>query len=446
MNVGEIIAEIKRYGFGSGTGHTDDTIRALINTSQSEILSAATWPFAQKKVTINLSSNASSIAAPSDVSKVEAVYLLSVQNNQATNRKLIRLSPADFLELEANDLVDPVTAPSLYYSVFSSSLLGSNGDRNNEPGETIRILPKYNAAQTGTLWYSSQAPILSGSFDHPFIPVRYHYMLVDGALARLYGATDQPDQAKAAEERFSARLEQMKSDLLETNLDRFDALTSGYSVGSIIKEVRDHGFDRAGDSLIKLWINDVINELAGMDNWPWLEKGPVEITANANTPLITLPADCAKPMKVQFKDGDINLFRERQDLLLDKYGVDVLDEPGDPERYSMWGTDPSGVPQIRLFPIPQRNVTLNLWYLKVPTPLASVSDMPPFPVRHHRLLVLGVLLRACQMMGDEQSLSKLPIFKEEYDERLQRMRDDLMRPQIDNPDYMPMDGDPESSF
>ena len=313
-------------------------------------------------------------------------------------------------------------------------------------GDQIRVLPVNTTDQLLTLWYSRQAPILAGNNDLPFIPVRYHYILVDGALSRLYASTDQPEQAKLAEERFNMRLEQMKSDLLDTNLDRFDALTTGYSVGSIIKEVRDHGFDRAGDSLIKLWINDVINELSGMDNWPWLEKGPVEITASANEPFLVLPADCAKPMKLQFKEGDINLFRERQDMLLDKYGVDVLEEEGDPERYSMWGTTPAGVPQIRLFPIPQRSVTLNLWYLKIPTPLSAIADMPPFPVRHHRLLVLGVLLRACQMIADEKSLSKLPIFKGEYDERLQRMRDDLMRPQIDNPDYVPMDGDPESSF
>ena len=435
MNLGEIIAEIKRYGFGTGTGHDDTTIKALINTSQSEILSAATWPFTQKSVSPAIAPNSEYISAPSDISKIESIYI----ELGATKRKLIRVSPADFLELEAA----PITSgPSLYYTIFSSSLL----ENNASPGDKIKILPTSTSGQVATIWYSRQAPLLDSSTDSPFIPVRYHYMLVDGALARLYSSTDQPDQARAAEERFNARLEQMKNDLLDTNLDRFDALTTGYSVGSIIKEVRDHGFDRAGDSLIKLWVNDVINELAGMDNWPWLEKGPVAITATANEPVILLPSDCAKPMKVQFKDGDINLFRERQDLLLDKYGVDVLDEAGDPERYSMWGTNSAGIPQIRLFPIPDREVTLNLWYLKTPTPLSAVSDMPPFPVRHHRLLVLGVLLRACQMMGDEKSLSKLPIFKDEYEERLQRMRDDLMRPQIDNPDYMPMDGDPESSF
>lgn len=434
MNLGEITAEIKRYGFGSGTGHTDDTIKALINTSQSEILSAATWPFAQTSSSVTVGANSDTATAPSDLSKIEAFYI----NTGSTKRKLVRISPADYLELEASQTT---TGPSLYYSVFSSSLLSSGS-----AGDQIKLLPKSTSSQTGTIWYSRQAPLLNSSGDIPFIPVRYHYILVDGALARLYGSTDQPDQAKAAEERVAARLEQMKSDLLDTNLDRFDALTTGYSVGSIVKEVRDHGFDRAGDSLIKLWINDVINELAGMDNWPWLEKGPIAITATANEPVIVLPSDCAKPMKVQFEDGDINLFRERQDLLLDKYGVDVLDEKGDPERYTLWGTTSAGIPQIRLFPTPERELTLNLWYLKTPSPLSAISDMPPFPVRHHRLLVLGVLLRACQMMGDEKSLSKLPIFKEEYDERLQRMRDDLMRPQIDNNDYMPMDGDPESSF
>jgi hypothetical protein len=254
------------------------------------------------------------------------------------------------------------------------------------------------------------------------------------------------DQAKAAEERTALRIEQMKADLLETTLDRRDALTSGYSVGSIIKEVRDHGFDRAGDSLIRLWINDVINELAGADNWPWLETGPVEIETVSGEALLQLPSDCAKPMKIQFPGSNINLFRERHDLLLDKYATDVEKETGQPERYAMWGTSAEGVPSIRLFPVPNGSYSLRLWYQRVPQPLNTIDDLPPFPARHHRLLVLGVLVRATQMMGDEQSLAKLPLFKEEFDERLEKMRNDLLRPQLDNNDYVPMDGDPESSF
>ena len=112
MKLSELIAEVKRYGFGTGTGHSDDTIKALINTSQSEILSAATWPFAQRNDIVVVEPDSNIVTAPEDLSKLEAVYL----STGSTKRKLVRVSPLDFLELEASQTA---TGSSLYYSVFS---------------------------------------------------------------------------------------------------------------------------------------------------------------------------------------------------------------------------------------------------------------------------------------------------------------------------------------
>lgn len=441
MTLTELIAEIKRYGFGDGTGHSDATLTTLLNTSVSEILAAASWPFTEASTSVTVAANNTAVTTPSNFSKARALFLAPYDTGTGLDTgpasKIVYTTSQDFIELRAQSTT---SGAPLYYSVLNAGLLSSS------PADQIGIHPKSDGDYRGTLYYTRQAPAMSAGTDKPFIPERYHYILIDATLVRLYGSTDQADQAKAAEDRYNARLEQMKIDLLDVSLDRRDALTSAYSVGSIVKEVRDHGFDKAGDSLIKLWINDVINELAGSDNWPWLEKGPEPITVDAGEAEIILPDDCAKPLKLQMPSNDINLFRERHDMLLDTYSTDVTELTGTPERYAMWGTTATGIPKIRLFPTPDREYSLNLWYQKVPEPLDSINDLPPFPARHHRLLVLGVLVRACQMLGDEQSLAKLPIFKTEFDERLERMRNDLMRPQLDNNDYVPMDGDPENPF
>lgn len=441
MTLSELIAEIKRYGFGDGTGHSDSTITTLINTAISEVLAEANWPFTEASSSVTLVQNATTVDTPSDFSKTKSLFLAPYDTNTGLDtgpvKKLVYLPSQDFIELNTPNVSQGTPQ---YYTVLKAGLLNAN------PADQIAIHPKPNGAYRGTFWYMRQAPELSGGSNKPFIPNRYHYILVDRVLSRLYHSTDQPDQGKLAEERYAARLEQMKIDLLDVSLDRRDALSSGYAVGSIIKEVRDHGFDRAGDALIKVWINDVLHELSGMDNWPWLEKGPVTLTVNAGDGIVTLPSDCAKPIKLQLPSQNMNVFRERHDLLLDKYSTDVTEESGTPERYAMWSTTDAGVPRIRLFPTPERQYTFNLWYQKVPEALTTIDQLPPFPARHHRILVLGVLIRAAQMMGDEQSLAKLPIFQDDFEKRLERMRNDLLRAQLDNNDYVPMDGDPESPF
>jgi hypothetical protein len=414
MNLQEIIDEIKRYGFGD-LDYNEAAIKVAVNAAYGEVQSEGAFPFTEAgPSTVTLTDLQNGVARRS-LTDIDARFnkVRTVSHNQT---KLRYLEPDEFFQLRISD---SATSGPLYYTIWNGQL--QVWKLNSVDGVSLQM------------YYHRTFPDLSISTDVPAMPSRYHYLLVIGALKRMYSATDEDDKASFFTELWSQGLDQMKADIPTVEFDRTELIGSSYSLGSISKMVREHGFTDIGNSIIQLYANQVIREISSQYNLTFLERGPEEFLIDGD--LLTLPADCAKPRRIMINDG--NGRRMLENRMIDDLWEDIEEDSetttGRPEAYAIWGTDTSGRNQIRIYPTPDRPYEAKIWYLSTPAQMAQIGDTPPLPAQHHGLVLYGVLYKCSLAATDEVLASKIPIYKQEFDERVSEMLNDMMRPTLDKP-------------
>lgn len=406
MNLGEIRAEIKRYGFGD-LDYNDAAIDGVINAAYRDIQSEGAFPFTEvgpTTVALSTSGPISTTTLPSDYNKVRAI---TVGGN-----KLRYLNQDDFIQMQ---ITNTGTGTPEYYTIWNSELL---------------VWPLPAGATNATVWYHQTLTALTSDSHIPDMPDRWHYLLVYGALERLYSATDEDDKRSIYSEQWARMIEQMKDDLGTTEFDRTEVIGSDYSLGSIAKLVREHGFEDIGNSQISLFANQTIRELCSRYNWSFLEKGPVELTIDSD--VVALPADCAKPRRITI--DNCQLEHQKMESVWRGISEKSTETTGQPEIYSIWGFDTDGeTKKINVFPTPTQSYAAKLWYVTKAPAITDVTDVPPFPAAHHGVILYGVLLKCAIASADEINISKINIFRDEYNNRLEEMFQDLMQDTYDSP-------------
>lgn len=206
-------------------------------------------------------------------------------------------------------------------------------------------------------------------------------------------------------------------------------------VSEMISDLGDHGFtDTDEDTKLRV-LQDAIWEIDGLRPWPYLETS-VDLTFGGSSPLATnFPADFRAALKLKNTASGV--------LLEPADAADVEEMSG--AQLSQVATPLVYYPeaeQIRLWPVPPSGTTVRMRYLRVSPEItaATLESALLLPKRHHRLIVLGALVRLYDMEDDVELGQR---FQQHFDVRLERMVEDLFRKQYDRADYVRVH-DPDS--
>lgn len=183
MNLSALIAEVQARGFDTVSSAR---ITTWINVAYNELLETADWPF--------LTATASGIA-PLTISDLRTIESVAIADR--------KLEPADRRDLSDRYMDLSVEGTPESYFLTSAT--------------TLDTYPRGTDTLTVRYW---KAPAeLSGS-DTPVIPARYHYAIVDWAVARAYEDSDEPQMAAAARAAGDRLLQAMTTSLLNGQHDR----------------------------------------------------------------------------------------------------------------------------------------------------------------------------------------------------------------------------------
>jgi hypothetical protein len=197
MDVAEIIVVLNNHGFED----TDTTEKMeALNDAYYDFCSREDWPFLEAEASLSITSGSVNVTEPTDLSKVLAIRIASIP------RKLV---PERYENIITADPDLAVTgAPRAYYFV----------------GDQLRIYPTPDANYTASIYYSRFPTELSSSEVEAniLIPKRHQRLLVTGTLYKLYLMEDDPDLSNQFERHFENRIERVRADMHNRQLDRTD--------------------------------------------------------------------------------------------------------------------------------------------------------------------------------------------------------------------------------
>lgn len=197
-------------------------------------------------------------------------------------------------------------------------------------------------------------------------------------------------------------------------------------VSDLIAEIDDHGFEDAETARKAGVINDTLQDICSREPWPFLEDS-VTLTFDGITAYPSnWPADFSKVLSIIDLSTGVKLAPERREVMRQSLTRSLADG-GLPTIYYFLGTRAS------FYPVPSEDYELAMDYLVSHPTITDTSVEADIllPARHHRALVLGALYKL-YALEDDPELSAL--FKQEYEDKLLVMREDLSRLQYDRPD------------
>lgn len=421
MTLTEIQDAVKPHGFSD---QSTTTLNRWINDAYFKIVGAENWPFLEKgPYTLNTAaSTAAATNTPADLGKVLSIISTS------GGTKLARLSRDAYLaRLAADGTAD---GTPLFYTIYA--------------GE-IRLYPEPSGTPSYNLYYLSDPAALSAGSDVPLIPERYHHLIVTGALMNGYRQFDDTENVGITTSEFGSGLQQMIEDVMQKDLDKTEHMGTVNTLGSLRQELRDAGFTDLGDSLLTTYLNDTLYDIASRQPWPQLRKVTTVDTVT-DAEVLELPDDVAKPVAIFDSQGN-KLTRLSGDYYADEtsYARISGNERGEPRAYTIWGftededvsNEDSGVgPTIRLYPKPNAEYELEIWYIKNPDTLTAFSSKLKIPQGYRRLVILGALARCAAITTNDKLAAKGETWDGLFERGLERMQMDLLRDHYDNPDYV----------
>lgn len=200
-------------------------------------------------------------------------------------------------------------------------------------------------------------------------------------------------------------------------------------VSEMILMIDQHGFeDEEEEDKVRV-LNIVLQDICTREPWPFLESTVVidaSLEVDADTGLVSTPDDFNALTTIVSTDSnghEIKFIRRDEHV---KRRAATLSESGSPYNYFFLGG------QLYLWPIPTSGDYV-LDYLRIHDPLvaSTTSDDLLLPSRHHDVLPIGAIWR---LHAKEDDPENALLFKSQYDELLQNMRQDLFKQQWDSPD------------
>lgn len=198
----------------------------------------------------------------------------------------------------------------------------------------------------------------------------------------------------------------------------------------MIDDLGDHGFTDTSTTTKVRVLQDTIWEIEAARPWPFLETEITLTFAGGSGLASNFPSDFKSAL--QLKDVATNkVLVPLDESDLEKNGYDL----------SLAGTARVYYPvadQLKVWPLPTSSDTIRMRYIQESTAITSSSVEADIliPARHHRLIVLGALVRLYDMEDDPELAVR---FQQHYENRLVRIADELFRKQYDRPDYVRVD-------
>lgn len=203
------------------------------------------------------------------------------------------------------------------------------------------------------------------------------------------------------------------------------------NVADIITELNNHGFADTSDTQKLFVINDTIWDMEAVEPWPFLEKSVALNFDGTNPSPTNMPVDFKQVKFISDTLTGAGIWPERVETVRDRY-ADLFQTQSDvnPFLYYIWGG------QLRLYPIP--TATTGRFYMDyIASQTTVTSDTLEaailLPKRHHRVITLGSVYKLYAM---EDDLQNAQAFQSMYEDKIQRMRDDLLRKQFQRPDVV----------
>lgn len=191
-----------------------------------------------------------------------------------------------------------------------------------------------------------------------------------------------------------------------------------------------HGFEDVEEVEKEKVLNDVLQEVCTDAPWPFLDTfenidaATADVDATGKVVLAEKFSAIRYVLNLDSPERGIRWVRE--DDLVDDAVDFTLEET--PTSFYFVGSD------LYLWPIPISG-NFRVGYVRVQADLtaASTESAILLPARHHRLILLGMLYK---LHSQEDDAENSAMFKQQYDERVLRMRNDLFKQQYDRGDFM----------
>lgn len=199
-------------------------------------------------------------------------------------------------------------------------------------------------------------------------------------------------------------------------------------VATMITDLGDHGFmDTSADTKLRM-IQDAIWEIEGLRPWPFLDATATLSFDGTSASPTTPPANFKAALKVKDLATGQNLEPTTLQDLEEAVGTQ-LTQVAAPRVYYVEAE------QLKLWPVPPAGTSLRLRYIRQSAAVtaSTLSAEILLPARHHRLIVLGALVRLYDMEDDVELSQR---FQQHFETRLERMVEDLFRKQYDRPEYI----------
>lgn len=198
-------------------------------------------------------------------------------------------------------------------------------------------------------------------------------------------------------------------------------------VADMLDEIDDHGFTDTDVDRKLAMLNDSMYDAASRDSWPFMEETVTLTFSGSSAVPSNLPADFERPVSLVRTADKVKLTPVRYEIV-DQWGAD-LTESGQPLYYYLLAD------QLNVWPVPGASETLRMRYIKTPATLTAgtLSAAIDWPVRHHRVIVLGALFKLYDMEDDPELAVR---FQQQYEQRIQQMAGDVFSRQLDRPDVI----------
>jgi hypothetical protein len=199
------------------------------------------------------------------------------------------------------------------------------------------------------------------------------------------------------------------------------------NVSDMLTDINGHGFQDTSDTDKVALINDTIWDVGSREPWPFLTKS-VNLNFDGTNPYPTnMPVDFrAVQWLADLSTGEA-IWPERLETVRDRYSSTTT--PVDtPFLFYFVGE------QLRLYPTPPASIgrfLLDYYAVQVAVTSSTLEASILMPPRHHRVYVLGTLAKLYSREDDNDLAAQK---MQEYEQRLERMKEDFFRKQYMRPD------------
>lgn len=202
------------------------------------------------------------------------------------------------------------------------------------------------------------------------------------------------------------------------------------TVADMIAELSQHGFGDVDTSQQLRAINNTLWYITGLERWPFREKTMTLNFDGVSATPTNWPTDFSKVIWIADTTTGNAVMPERLETIRSKYTGNLTTVSDPAGFYYFVNRTPY------FYPIPTASTgRYTLDYIARQTAL-DVDDTEAsilLPAEYHQYVVFGALVRLYLMDDDTE---EAPLFKQEFIEGLQIMREELLRRQYQQPDQI----------